>query len=353
MQAQQPNLLSNTAVLTAVLAAIASILIAIWNFFAARMNNDRMAENQKKLEETKNELAEKIEKLKRGFSIEKSDLDAKRDYEYEARKKLYQEYEPIKFNLVESCESAKYSIDEICSRCITRENYQIGLLPIGNYCDLATMYHLMLPVVNYCLSKKKLTNVDLELNPKIHLIYLLSKQIYISFYSDAVVATLSKLDYTPYVENWRELRKDNPFRYRRQGFPSGRLDNAIHEFISDSQVISFGEFENKIQRTKSDDFSGPLGTLKDLFADFDPHRRPVLWRIISIQYLLYDLIIYSNYNSNASLNDLTDKVSRLLETLPKRFEVTYDNLTINSWESAMKEYFEKKVFPSLEIHLKP
>jgi hypothetical protein len=33
------------------------------------------------------------------LDIEKAEHDARRDYEYEARKRLYQEYEPIFFQL--------------------------------------------------------------------------------------------------------------------------------------------------------------------------------------------------------------------------------------------------------------
>lgn len=190
-----------------------------------------------------------------------------------------------------------YLIKEICKRFITNVNKIEGALPAGNYFDLALMYHLMMPVVYFKISKNKLTNIDLQLNAKIHLQYLLSKQTYVSFYSDADIAVIAEIDYTPYVPNWKVLREESPAKYRRQGFAAGRLDNAIEE-LKDSknieQVIGFGDFERKIKEVITNDYAGSLGALKDLFHDFTPLNRPVLWRMVVIQYALYDLLLYSN-----------------------------------------------------------
>ena len=46
----------------------------------------------------------------------KSEQDARRDYEYEARKRLYQECEPLFFKLVETSETALTHIKNMAKR---------------------------------------------------------------------------------------------------------------------------------------------------------------------------------------------------------------------------------------------
>ena len=261
------------------ITGIVALILAIWNFFTGR-------KSQIDLEILKSNLVQK-----------NSEEAARREYEFEARKRLYHEYEPIKFQLLESCENASYLINGLCQRFVVKNNEVIGILPEGNYLNLAIMYHLMMPVVYFKIIKMKITNIDLQLDYRIHLQYLLNKAIYISFYSDSEICKLANIDYTPYVHNWKELREINPCRYRRQGFAVGRLDNAVEEFkivANPDQLISFGDFERKIKDISILDFSSSLGTVKDLFNEFSPFTRPILWRIIIIQYVLHDLIIFSN-----------------------------------------------------------
>src|SRR5215469_15350797 len=47
-----------------------------------------------------------LEKIKNDLEIKKDEQAARRDYEYEARKRLYEECEPILFQFAELCESA-------------------------------------------------------------------------------------------------------------------------------------------------------------------------------------------------------------------------------------------------------
>jgi len=74
------------------ISLISSLTIAVITF----INNQRLQrltnEQQKKLVDINNTYQQESEKLKPQLVGEKSEQDARRDYEYEARKRLYQEY---------------------------------------------------------------------------------------------------------------------------------------------------------------------------------------------------------------------------------------------------------------------
>ena len=331
-------------VIAALIAGIVSMIVAIWSFITGLHNQKKSAAIQSEVELLRGKIAD-----------ENSESAARRAYEYEARKKLYHEYEPVKFRLLESCETAAYLIKEICTRFITDGNKTEGALPTGNYFNLAIMYHLLMPVVHFKISRKKLTNIDLQLNSKIHLQYLLNKQTYMSFYSDADIASIANIDYTPYVPNWKELREINPSKYRRQGFAVGRLDNAIDDLIDIKnldQAIGFGEFESKIKEVSNSDYAGSLGALRDLFNDFSPSKRPILWRIIIIQYTLYNLILFSNEESNISIEMLKRKALHFLEENKSCFNLIEVESTTKDVTTTAISYFSQKVFPFLEIHFR-
>jgi hypothetical protein len=52
-------------------------------------------------------------------------------------------------------------------------------------------------------------------------------------------------------------------------------------------LMTFGEFEPVLDRHDAADVRSGPGPARDLFADFDPATRPVLWRVMVIQVLLY------------------------------------------------------------------
>ena|ERR1700730_9033400 len=257
--------------------------------------------------------ARSIEKLKAQLSSEEADRAARRDYEYEALKRLYAEFEPMRFQLVEASESA-VSFTEALARRLRQDEIP-GSFPGGTYQRLAIIYNLLLPAACFRILGRRLTLIDLELSPPIHLQYLIAKEVYLSFARDAEIARIAGLVYTPYVQDWRQKRETNPHRYRRQGFALGRLDNALDQLIGTlgerERLLSFGEFEAKIgvisERTRAEhsvDHSSPLGAAVDLFAEFDIDKRPVLWRVLLVQYFLYRMLLTVSREPDSSVVDL-------------------------------------------------
>jgi hypothetical protein len=270
-----------TQIQVALIAALSALLVSFYQV-------GKGYRNQRALEELKSALAS-----------QQADQTARRDYKYKALQRLYEEYEPLRFQLVEAVESAKSQIEELGKQKVIRAKGVEGILPSGRYLLLATIYHLLLPGAVFRIIRRRLTLVDLRLDPQIELQYALAKRAFILLADDARVAQLSRLDYTPYVDGWREKRIENPSKYRRQGLPLGRLENAVEALVvplnstvGHERVMSFGEFEQKFGTIKDDaDVRSPLGAARDLFQDCEPANRPVLWHILLAQYLVYKAIL--------------------------------------------------------------
>lgn len=131
--------------------------------------------------------------------------------------------------------------------------------------------------------------MDLQVDQAIYTQYILAKMLYFCYTDDFRLDRLVKrLEYNPYVNDWREKREQNPQVYRRQGFASGRLDALIiGEEKAAYRFVSFGQFEEMFDTLKEDDVNSSLGTARDLFFSFHPSTRPVLWRILIAQVMLY------------------------------------------------------------------
>ena len=262
-----------TTITVALIASFTSLMVSLYQTRQGR-------HNQRELEIVKLKLAEKL-----------AERNARRDYEYKALQRLYEEYEPIRFQLLDTVECAKYHWEGLQQEIIWRQGWKSFLL-------LSTVYHLLTPAAVYQLARKSLTLVDLKVDPQIELQYLLAKKAYLVFTHDRQIAEFSGLEYTPYVEGWREKRIDNSQKYRRQGLPLGRLDNAVNSLLvplthlsEHERVISFGEFEQKFSTIRDDDVKSSLGTARDLFNEFHPEKHPVLWRILLTQYCLHKAIL--------------------------------------------------------------
>lgn len=264
---------TNPDVLVALISGIVAMILAIWNFLSGR-------KTQADIEILKNELAEK-----------KSENDARREYEFEARKKLYQEYEPLLFQLMEASDNALHRIKSL-ARTARHENLnENGWLSQFNYYTKSTIYKLFVPIAIYQIMQKKLTLVDIAVDSSIGLRYKMAKQIYISYTDDFEFArTYQNIEYDPNILNWQEKRKDNPACFWRQGLPMGLLDKTIEILIEKDEsgkerVISYGEFEKKLSHIESDNTSD-INLSKDIFFNFHPQKRPILWRILITQSIL-------------------------------------------------------------------
>lgn len=266
------------AFLAAGIAAVASILGVVINQFGNR-------KTQVTVESLKGDLAER-----------KSESDARRDYEYEARKRLYQECEPLLFQFYEASENALHRVYSLARSA--RGGVLSGersWLSTPGYYMASTIYNLLVPAAVFKVIQRRLTLVDLAVEPHISSTYLLAKAIYLSF-TDAfdLAAREPRILYSPDADGWERRRMLNPAQYWRQHVNLGRLDIAVEALVKkDSSAVerirSFGEFEVEYHREQSE-IGQAFSVFTDLFLDFHPKTRPILWRVLIAQSQIYSAL---------------------------------------------------------------
>lgn len=232
--------------------------------------------------------ARRLEELRNRLAGERREKDARLDYEYEARRRLYRELEPLLFQLREESEAAWYRLLDIAkhARCgeLDPEKDDGLLAHHDRYLMLSTVYQLFVPAVVVRLIKEKLTMVDLAVEPRLRTQYELAKLLYRSYSDDTALAEIDpKLEYLPSVEDYETRRRENPAVYWRQGLQQKDLERIVEALTTDNgrakRPLTFGEF---MRRDKSD-----LQVLFDILERFHPAERPVLWRVLIVQAHLF------------------------------------------------------------------
>lgn len=277
-------------IIVALIAALSSLLVAVVGYFSTRRNQKTLSSiqqsNQRELEALKVELAER-----------QAEKDARRDYEYEARKRLYQECEPLLFQLAEVSGDALYRIFSL-ARSARRGDITPndgGWLSGAGYYMATTVYKLLSPTAYLKLIQRRLTLVDLSLDPKVRAHYMLAKALYDSFIDDFGFASIDPvIEYDPNIKDWKKRRKEDPQKYWRQGLTWGRLDLAsdgllVREPPDTLRLMNYGEFEEVFSDIDSQLYS-VFASLIDVFNDFHPSTRPILWRILITQAHIYKAI---------------------------------------------------------------
>jgi hypothetical protein len=335
---------NDTKVYSALLAAVIALIVAVLNSVFAWRNQRDAARNQQDLEVLKTEL-----------TATSAERNARRDYEYEARKRLYQQYEPLRFRLIESSDSAMAQITSLAERAREGDLAPSGWLSRDSYYLKATIYQLLQPCAIYKLMEQRLTLIDLQLDQVLYAHYVLGKAIYTAYTDDFLFAALSGFEYTPYVPDWRERRMEDPRVFRRQGFPRGRLDNALESLIYQDNVTSFARFEKELETVEENDVSGGLGTARDVFFEFHPGTRPVLWRILCAQYFLYKCIRDMQHRRPGTSADVANMLASSSADAGERFDWRRspgemdDAAVLSEPARVAHDYFRRRVIGSLQM----
>ena len=288
--------LEEPGVIVAIIALVSSVITAIITAIFTK----------------KNEL--RLKHLENDLAVKRAEQDARRDYEYEARKRLYQECEPILFQFAELSESA---IRRIYALARNAKEGNLGpdryWLSTDHYFIRSTIYRLIAPMAAFKLLQHRLTNIDLKLDQSINIQYILAKILYYTFSSSPDLARSDPaIPYDPdqigaeskglEESTKKERRVKYPEKFWLQGLKVGTLDILAETLIlsekgNDNNIIrikSFGEFEQqffkKSDSITSHDTNNTFEVFFTIFSYFHPRTRPVLWRVLITQAYLYNAI---------------------------------------------------------------
>jgi hypothetical protein len=267
-------------VLTALIAAAVSLVVAIGGALYGRRN------------------AHELERLKAQLDADTKEKDAFRDYQYEARKRLYQECEPLLFSLTELSENALGRIKGLVRAARDgelRDSPEGWLSRPDDYYFTSTLYRLMAPVAVHKILRQRLTSVDLTVDGRIQAQYELGKLLYRSFRDDYGLARMTPpLPYDPNRLDARARLIEEPQVFWRQGVVWGRLDDALDAMTPSAgeagpQLMSYGRFENQYRddaefRERFRDAAVPL-------VEFHPRTRPVFWRMLVAHAYVYETFL--------------------------------------------------------------
>lgn len=235
-----------------------------------------------------------LEALKDRLESSREDRSARRDYEYEARKRLYTEIEPLLFQLYEAAEQAYH---RALSLARTARNGNLGgdggWLARDGYYLRSTLYTLLLPAVYFRLIQRRMTFVDLDVDATTKVKYELAKLYFIAPTDHYEFARLKPtLEYRPDTINAKRSVEKSVFA--RQGLVLGHVDQILEAMIVTSgdkeRVVTYGEFENVLAAPNR---IQPLKLLVEIFLDFEPASRPVLARAIIALALTAELLMRS------------------------------------------------------------
>jgi hypothetical protein len=234
-----------------------------------------------------------IERYKTKAARVSEELKARRDYEYEARKRLYAETEPVLFQFYES---AAYVVNRILN--LARASRDGDLTGSDSwwhdpYYLRSTVHGFLAPLAAFHILRHRITLLDLGLDSALERQYELGKAANRSWNRDIEMSHVAPpLQYDPNHKRAREYAAlpGGESTYRRQGVFGGLLQRAAAALVvtdgASPQVRTFAEFSAAYDDRKSS-VRRDVEPVLEVFKGFVPEAHPVLWRIIIAQLFVY------------------------------------------------------------------
>lgn len=264
------------ALVTGGLAFLAAVATAVFSVYTQHQTAEENKNRDTKLATTNKSLEELRDRLSRRAAEE----SARRDYEYEARKRLYTQIQPLLFQLAELCEG---SYDRIVSLQRARV---FRLLEPGSYVMLSTIYRLASPLVVIRQIQRSLTAVDLGVDPTVRGQYLVAKELARTLTCGEQLAdTNPKLHYR--WETWAE----------RQHIGVGELEMlvkllTVRDADGVTRSMDYSEFQACYQNDK--EARRVINYSQVRLAGANPLSKPVVWRALVaqayLQWVMLDMI---------------------------------------------------------------
>jgi hypothetical protein len=282
------------ALISGGISLVVTTLGLIFNPFAQRRLQAQKAAIDAQLAETKLGYDRDLSDLKARLDEGAAERKAQRDYEYEARKKLYAQIEPLMLQVgfaAENCFDRVANLALITGKGYLEPGPRSWLTPNieGHryYLD-STLYRVLLPLGFFEIVRSKTTQLDFKLEPRLESLFRVMRQHYRLWSAEFAFAEAGPtLAYTPYAPEAESEHERAPQRYRRQGVALGRVDKIAAAMVvagdgGGLRVRRLGEFESE-WASKQGALWEAAGPFYALFEGFRPDLTPVLWRILCAQ----------------------------------------------------------------------
>jgi hypothetical protein len=321
----------------------------------------------------------------------KAEQDARRDYEYEARKRIYHELEPLIFLHIEDSDRAYNHIKELANMAklgtLSANLTLSGDLVEDNYYLKATIYKLIRPMAVFSLMQQHLTSYDIQLDDYLRLQYILAKCLYFSCTDDYYVALGSKKkeDYKlclicrfhgslKHPEDKEKREHPNHIVYNILGMTQGVTDSLANSLIkfddndNTYRVMTFDEFQIKhfdkyVKMTPSMQKICEVIS-KMNFNNFknreDFPRYVLLWRILVLHACIYSVMKYlrqkqSQQQDNPNTtHEILNQIGNFIEKekQAKEFNWVLQSNKFSPEESTkLEEYYNKLSFDDIQKNL--
>lgn len=274
------------ALLSTLASALCAFAVALLSKRSSTFLQRQKSELDASLQRQKSELDAGLAHVNSLLAGDLALKQARIDYVYDARKRLYVECEPVLFLLNEYGDFASRRIRAMAR--LVRKGQGKDNFNTDDYYLLSSIYYIFRPLVSYGLLRSRLGAVDLALDDYISVQFQLCKLLYRTFtHGGSIARRKPKLK--------AQMRKRaTP---ERQDLSLGQLDIAVQAMVRASgspenpreRCVTFGEFEAEVTR-KGTDLRSAFSEVVPLFLRFDPTTHPILWRILIAQTMIYELI---------------------------------------------------------------
>jgi hypothetical protein len=263
------------------LAAAASIVAAIVSSVVGYVSARRAAREQAALEATKATLAD-----------ESGERSARRAYEYDARRRLYAEAEPLLFAMYED---AAFTLNRFKNLARASRTGVLGswLSERSGYYMRSAVYALIVPLASVHILRHRVTAGDFSLDTLLERQYQLGKAAFRSLNRDFFFAKGDpELPYAPV--HGRSLTDSEA---ERINYPQGVFGNDVQRAaaaltIADGMTIravTFDEFNDSLD-APNNTVSEKVEPFFALLTGLSATSRPVLWRMFIAQVHVYRAI---------------------------------------------------------------
>jgi hypothetical protein len=272
----------------------------------------------RELEEVKIQAAERIKALESSLAIEKTRADARIEYEWAARQRLFAEVEPILFltgEIVQSTIGRLFSLAAAASRDRLKGNSSWLRGPV-NYYLVTTAFRLLRPVACLRLMNEKLTQTDFSLDRSVLHVFVLAK-----LYREILTDPFLLIDHPPalvydYVvphgQNGDYSVCDERHQYIQHLY-TDELDTAVDALVVyDNEHLKlkrYGEFRTELGDSTKDTFDRFRSTLL-ILRNFSPDSRPVLWRMLLACTLISKILldVLADRKSRDGASELSQRI---------------------------------------------